>query len=149
MEIIGPIEEDFKPFIIDYFKQNPNLKEQVTFTGPINDRKKLENYYATAKIFALTSRYEGFPLVLAEAAKHGCFIVSTDLPAAKDLINDNQYGKLFPIDNEEDLTHVLKEISNEQNIMAKLSLEFQSFAYKHFYWPEICKKIDKLVWEKY
>jgi glycosyltransferase involved in cell wall biosynthesis len=148
LEVIGPIEDDFKPFIVNYFKQNPDLKQRVTFTGPVNNRKVLEDYYATAKIFALTSRYEGFPLVLTEAAKFGCFIISTDLPATKDLINDEQYGKLFPIDDYDNLTNILKDISNKQSTMTKLSSEFQVFAYEHFYWPEICKKIDKLIWEK-
>ncbi|MFA6275865.1 MAG: glycosyltransferase [Pedobacter sp.] len=148
LEIIGPIENEFKPFITNYFKQNPDLRDRVTFTGPINNRKVLENYYATAKVFALTSRYEGFPLVLTEAAKFGCFIISTDLPAVKDLIDDNHYGKVFPIDDDNYLVDLFKEISNNPHLLEKLSPEFQSFAYEHFYWPEICKTIDKLVWRK-
>lgn len=148
LEIIGPIENEFKPFIANYFKQNPNLRERVTFTGPINNRELLEDYYATSKVFALTSRYEGFPLVLTEAAKFGCFIVSTDLPAVKDLIDNNHYGKVFPIDDDNYLADLFKEISNDSYQLEKLSSEFQSFAYTYFYWPEICKTIDKLLWSK-
>ncbi|MFD0939094.1 glycosyltransferase [Pedobacter boryungensis] len=145
LEIIGPIENEFKPFIAHYFKQNPNLKHRVTFTGPINNREVLEDYYATAKVFALTSRYEGFPLVLTEAAKFGCFIISTDLPAVRDLIDGNQYGNVFPINDHHYLAALFKKISDNPHILEKLSSEFQSFAYKHFYWPKICRTIDKLL----
>jgi glycosyltransferase involved in cell wall biosynthesis len=148
LDIIGPIEDSFTPFIATYFEQNPHLRERVSFIGSINDRAVLETYYATAKIFALTSSYEGFPLVLAEAARFGCFIIATDLPAVRDLTDNGYYGKLFPIDDDYALAHLFTETSKEQTLLSKLTTAFQSYAYTNFYWPEICKTLDVLLWKK-
>jgi glycosyltransferase involved in cell wall biosynthesis len=147
LEIIGPIEAHFKQFIVDYYKENPSLKERVTFTGPIYNRIELEQHYHNAKVFALSSRYEGFPLVLTEAARFGCYIISTDLPAARDLINDEHYGSVFPIDDEQVLVNQLKAISIQQAQLNNLMPAIQSFAYRYFYWPEICKTINQLLWK--
>lgn len=148
LEIVGSIEDHFKQFIANYYKENPSLKERVVFTGPIHNREKLEQHYRRAKIFALSSRYEGFPLVLTEAVKFGCYVISTDLPAARDVINMDQYGSIFPIDDEQALADQLKAISIKQAELNTLIPEIQSFGYRYFYWPEICKTIDQLLWKE-
>ena len=62
LKLIGPIEEEFKEYINNFYNENPNLKNIVEFTGPIYDRKQLADEYNKAKIFCLTSRYESFGL---------------------------------------------------------------------------------------
>jgi glycosyltransferase involved in cell wall biosynthesis len=40
----------------------------------------IHRYYQSAKIFLLTSHYEGFPLTIIEAISSGCISLSTDIP---------------------------------------------------------------------
>lgn len=49
------------------------------------DKKTLFSYYKTADLFLLTSWYEGYGLVLAEAHAAGCPLVSTDVGVAREV----------------------------------------------------------------
>jgi glycosyltransferase involved in cell wall biosynthesis len=53
---------------------------------------------AHADLFALTSRWEGMPLVLVEALALGTPVVATDCPSGpRELLSDGQYGALMPV----------------------------------------------------
>lgn len=145
LKIIGPIEEEFKNYINEFFKANPRLKERIIFKGPIYDRQALENEYKKAKIFCLSSRKEGFPLVFLEAIKNGCYIISSDLEAAYDVTDNQKYGTIFPIDNSEELAKCFSDICNQEYKLRDVCSKVQDYAYENFYWPDICRKINNLI----
>jgi glycosyltransferase involved in cell wall biosynthesis len=57
----------------------------------------MADWYRRASLFAMTSRYEGFPMALAEALAHGCPSVSYDCDTGpRDLIEHGVNGLLVP-----------------------------------------------------
>jgi len=117
LELIGPIEDKFQTYIKEYFENNSNLIEKVNFSGNITDRKKLLNKYKQAKIFVLTSRYEGFPLVLLEALKFGCNIISSDIEAAYDITNNEKHGYIYKSNEWKSLFNKLEELAKNEDLI--------------------------------
>ncbi|MDQ1141124.1 glycosyltransferase family 4 protein [Pedobacter agri] len=141
--IIGPIEEkekDFNGYISHFFANNPQLKDDVLFLGPIYDRKLLNDYYKRADVFVMPSRYEGFALVYLEAIKFGCKMLLSNIRPAFDIVKSDKIGYLFSSDEVEDLGLKLIKISSEP-IDVKNNLYIQDFACQNFHWSKI---VDEL-----
>lgn len=85
----GELEAMLSSLIKDY-----NLQQQVTLMGYT---KQLLKEMANASIFAMSSEFEGFGLVLVEAMSVNLPVVSYQCPAGpKDIITDGQDGFLIP-----------------------------------------------------
>ena len=140
VRIVGPIEEGFQKTIDTFYLSNPLLKDKVIFVGNITNRAQLSQEYTKAKIFVLTSRYEGFPLVFLEAISHGCYIISTALAPAKDITDNEKYGCLFPIEDDHKLSEIFESIINSKKQLPAPE-ELVYFADTHFRWENIVKTL--------
>ena len=67
---------------------NLQLNNKVILTGRTN---RVSDFYSEASIFVITSRYEGFPMVLLEAMKAKLPIVATDVPVFHEILPNNQH----------------------------------------------------------
>ena len=82
----------------------------MIFTGPIFDTQVLFEYFRKAKIFVLTSRYEGFGNVLAHARWNSNYIISTDVGGACDMTDNWKYGSKVKQDDALGLALIFKEV---------------------------------------
>jgi glycosyltransferase involved in cell wall biosynthesis len=145
LEVIGPVETEFQLYVEYFYSENPDLITRVLFTDNISDRELLQEKYIKAKIFVLTSRWEGFPLVFLEAIKSGCSIISTNLSSAFDITSNGKYGSLFDVGDHQTLTKKMLELVNNQGKLEEDCAAIQDFAYDNFAWTKICGDIDKLL----
>lgn len=135
--LIGTIEQkecNFQTSIDAFFTLNPNLKNKVIFTGPINEKKELWDWYNRAKVFLLTSRYESWGLVLNEAARFRNYIVSTDVGGAGEMIN-NAYGEIIPQENAIYFSNILVKMTQEnylENQYNKINWENIDISWEKF-----------------
>ncbi|SAK87146.1 glycosyltransferase family 4 protein [Caballeronia ptereochthonis] len=65
----------------------------VQFTGFVADARP---YFASADVFALLSRQDPSPLVIAEAREAGCAIVATRVGGVPEMLDDGAAGVLVP-----------------------------------------------------
>lgn len=92
--LAGPIAEPFRPKIEAFFRARPDLRERVLFLGEVRDRKELYGWYRKAKVFCMTSRFEGFSLALVDAIHFGCHVVSTPVSSIDDVLARGRFGKV-------------------------------------------------------
>jgi glycosyltransferase involved in cell wall biosynthesis len=70
----------------------------------------LEELYANAAVFVLSSLLEGLPLTLLEAASYGCSIVASDIPPHLEVIGASGPGaRVFPAGDVHQLTKAITE----------------------------------------
>lgn len=74
LQIAGTGSEESQNYLKQLCKEN-GVEDSVEFLG---FRKDVEKLYQDASIFVLSSRYEGFGLVLIEAMSQGCACVTCD-----------------------------------------------------------------------
>lgn len=139
--LVGSIEEDFKSKIETFFQENPSLRDRVHFTGPIADRKIMQDYYRRSAVFILTSRAEGSPLVLPESLSMGCFnLLSNKINLRDDVMNNGRFGTSFSIENTAELVSVFQLLDSKD--FEVLKYEIQKSAYEQFYWPKVLETIE-------
>lgn len=86
--------------------------------GPVEDVVKA---YQDCSVFVLSSRFEGFGLVLVEAMACGLPVVSFDCPAGPDeIINDGVDGLLVPSGNVKVLAEKLMTLMANENLRKRL-----------------------------
>jgi glycosyltransferase involved in cell wall biosynthesis len=90
------------------------ITDRATLAGPTDD---VPGEMAQASIYALSSRFEGFPLVLLEAMSKGMAVVAFDCPTGpKDIVDDHRNGLLVPAKDVEGLTAALMEMIEDEEL---------------------------------
>ena len=95
----GPEEKLYRELISKY-----QLEQQINLHPFTNN---IQEYYSQAQIYVLSSRWEGFGLVLVEAMAHGLPVISSDLPTSQEIMGN--FGIYFKNGNSEDLADKLEE----------------------------------------
>ena len=103
---------------------------------------KLYEYYQEASIFVLSSRYEGFGMVLIEAMSQGCACIACDYKGRqKEIIPSDKEGVICPADNVELLAEaIMKIITNDE---LRQQLQRQAISRSSYY--NLDKTMDR--WE--
>ena len=142
LKLLGNVEEEFKPFIEDFYKNYPELKNRVLFYGQLNNREQLYNEYCKSKVFVLPSRWESFGIVGGEALSCGCrIIVSNKVPPMKEMTNEERYGRIVPVDNIEALSDAMLEATTRKYDEIETK-EIVEYAKKIFSWDSICQELN-------
>jgi glycosyltransferase involved in cell wall biosynthesis len=90
------------------------IRSQVTLDPPSED---LGGEMSRASIYALSSRFEGFPLVLVEAMSKGMAVVAFDCPTGPaDAIDDHRNGILVPPRDVDAYAAGLREMMDDEEL---------------------------------
>ncbi|ABK61368.1 glycosyltransferase family 4 protein [Clostridium novyi] len=143
LKIVGPIEEEFNDYINNYFKNNPKMKDIVSFTGAIQNREELFNEYKKAKIFSLTSNFESFGIAFIEAASLGDVIISTDVGIAKELISKGN-GAVVDTEDVEALKRELKKYMIKDNLKNDSEITYE-IVRENFNWDNIINELNDSI----
>ena len=101
LEIVGEgVEEELYRSLIN----NYGLEKRVHI-HPFTNNVQL--YYSNAQIYVLSSRWEGFGLVLVEAMAHGLPTISSDLPTSKEILGE--FGIYFKNGDIQELAQCLEK----------------------------------------
>ena len=108
-----------KEWTLDIVGEGPEealYRQKITEYG-LNDRiilhpftTNVQKYYSEAQVYVLSSRWEGFGLVLVEAMAHGLPVVSSNLPTSEEIMGD--FGLYFENGNTKQLAQRLEDATH-------------------------------------
>lgn len=89
LEIVGegPEEALYRSLINEYELEKNMALHPFT--------KEVQEYYAHSSMYVLSSRWEGFGLVMIEAMAHGLPVIASDLPITRELLKDKDMAVLL------------------------------------------------------
>lgn len=123
---------------------NLNISNRVEFPGFINLKKE----YEKAEVFVLSSRYEGFGMVLTEAMSQGCACIACDYKGRQsEIINNESQGVTCFPEDENKLADALRRVLSDdvyRHQIQKNAIErsrFFELPNIMSFWVEIFEKI--------
>ncbi|MGI5157189.1 glycosyltransferase family 4 protein [Microbispora sp. CA-102843] len=109
----GPRKAALRGLIGEY-----GLAAHVTLMGRTN---RLDDELARASIYALSSRFEGLPMVMIEAMTHALPIAAFDCPTGpRDVLTDGTDGVLVPCEDVDALAAALNRLIADRDLRLRM-----------------------------
>ena len=108
---LGPLHRD----LTDYIKRS-NLSSRVFLLGKIDN---VDELLIQCDLFVLSSRYEGFGLVLLEAMASNCKIAASNIKIIKEVLGDS-YKYLFDQENPQEIASCLLKLHKSTEDFSKV-----------------------------
>ena len=126
------------------FLDTQNLENNVSFFPP---EKNIRQKYIESSVYVMSSRFEGFGMVLTEAMECGVPCVSFDCPSGPaDIIKDGEDGFLVEKENTEELAEKLITLIENQDLRKQMGIRAKENV-KRFSAEKIVQEWDKLFKE--
>ena len=126
---------------LECFADECKISDRVTFFGYRDNRIEFLNGF---DLFVLPSRLEGIPRCLMEAMAAQKLILASDIPGCNDLINDNENGLLFNVDDVDNLTEQLGRIIRHPERFAGLAIAGNEYVNAHYSAASMAGKYQEL-----
>jgi glycosyltransferase involved in cell wall biosynthesis len=98
-----------------------SLSERIALPGV---RQDIAAAFASADLFVLPSRYEGYPNVLLEALASGLAVIATDCPGATaEILQGGKYGLLVKPENIPALTAALERVMSDDRLRRRFAAQ--------------------------
>jgi len=138
---------DLKDELVSLVKEK-GLYDSFLFCGLT---RKIEDEYMKSAAYVMSSRYEGFPMVLLEASSYGLPLISYACPCGpKDIIENGVNGYLIDQENEHELANAICKIIEDDALRQsmgrnskEISMQFSQNRILKF-WPEFFERLVNL-----
>ncbi|TAH51884.1 MAG: glycosyltransferase family 1 protein [Chloroflexota bacterium] len=117
--VVGAFDDEEKKPFLRYARQQH--LSSVHFVGFVS-REELPRYYRTATLFCAPSTgFESFGIVLLEAMAAGVPIVASDITGYRQVLTENQEGKLVPPCDPEAIARACVELCKQPRLRARMA----------------------------
>lgn len=118
LEIAGKGADESMKYL-QQISRNVNIEKQVVFLGFHSD---IDNIMRQSSIFTLTSRHEGFGMVLLEAMSQGCACVSFDCGGRqREIITNSNEGIIIENHDVRELARWLEKMIVDESLRDEIS----------------------------
>jgi glycosyltransferase involved in cell wall biosynthesis len=153
LKIFSKILQEYSNIIYVHIGKNPESLINIAKELNINERfftlgeqphEIVKESYREVDIFFIPSIIESFGIVTIEAMAAGLPCVAADSPGNRDIITNGYNGLLFPVDDLEKASEILKLVINDLALRNRLGQNAIESVIENFTWPIIAKKYAKV-----
>ncbi|WP_338645840.1 glycosyltransferase family 4 protein [Flavobacterium sp. KS-LB2] len=126
LEIYGKASESID---LKSLAENLNVSENVVFHEPVQD---IEQKYLEASFYLMTSRFEGFGMVLIEAMASGLPCIAYDCPCGpKGILSNGKDGFLIKDGNESDYVKAVERLIENVTLRKEMGKKAKASSEKY------------------
>jgi len=130
---------------LQYLAADLGICDRISFVGA-QPQEKLRDYYASADVVLMPSRYESFGMVAVEAMASGTPVIASRVGGLAYTVRDGQTGYLLAHDDVNAWAEAIHRVLDSPLLRAELGQQASSHA--HLYaWAQIAMRIDALYAE--
>lgn len=118
--IVGDINKE-KGYVHYLMKMviEDSLNDQIRFLGRVDD-KTLDSLWRNSDVFLFPTLFEGFGIVITEAMLYQLPIISTNVTAIPELVEDGESGILVPPEDPHALAMAIEKLANNNDLRKKM-----------------------------
>ncbi|MEM6403563.1 MAG: glycosyltransferase family 4 protein, partial [Cyanobacteria bacterium P01_D01_bin.116] len=120
------------------------LSECVVFHDGA-DQENIKQLYASADIFVLASFKETFGIVFLEAMHYGLPIVTTNVSAMPELIEEGKNGFLVPIADSQALAKAISKLIENPDLITKMGEAGRKKVANSYFWEQTCSGFASII----
>ncbi|NES83002.1 MAG: glycosyltransferase family 4 protein [Moorea sp. SIO1G6] len=109
------------------------------------DQENIKQLYSTADIFALPSLKETFGIVLIEAMHYGLPIITTNVSAMPELVQDGENGLLVPPANSQRLAQALSKLMANPELRQDMGQKGRERVNNSYHWEQTSAEFLAIV----
>ena len=145
IKFIGRIDEDFRKLIDGYRQNDKNFDRKYEFIGEVTDKSKYFQEFCRGRVLLLSSIWEGFPMVYAEAHYFGLHIITTDVSGAEEATHGGRVGTIIPSNDPNALRVAMHHVCSSMVFEQPNELG-REYGANHFIWEHSLRNpiIDSL-----
>ena len=134
---VGPMTADFQKRKTTFLAEHQQFVGSVVFTGPVEDKRELFEYYNRSKILCVTSRSDSWGMVCVEALCFGNALVMTNVNSSADLTDEGKSGVIIEQGNCASYVDTLRRLMNEPETLRHFHNNALYHFNSHFVWKNI------------
>lgn len=124
--------------------ENLEVSKKTKFLGRIAN-SQIPSLLKSNDLFVRPSRFEGFGSSFLEAMAAGLPVIGTSVGGITDFITHRQTGILVLVDNPQELSESIKELSNNKTLYNKLQKNGLKLVRKNYDWDKIASSVFELM----
>lgn len=115
------------------------ITNNISFLGFV-DSEELPGYYSACDIFVLHTLYEQFGIVSVEAMACGKAVISTEVGAVSEVVDNGKTGLLVECKQPRQLGDAILKLAGDENLRKKMGEEGRKKVEKEYDWNVIAEK---------
>ena len=129
---------------LERLAESVGITDRVIWAGWSDEPRR---YLSTFDVFALPSRFEGFPLALLEALLARSAVVAADVGSISEAVVDGKTGLLVPADDPGALAYAIRRLLAETGLRRRLGEQGRQLVLERFTAAHMTRAFESLYTE--